>query len=344
MSGEIQIKVLDDSIKSQWDTFVQNCAQATFFHKAGWQSVIEQSYGHRMHYLYAEQGGEIVGVLPLGHVKSYLFGNALISCPFCVYGGVATENDQARDLLYNAAMDMAKELNVDHLELRNRDKRHKELPGKDLYVTFRKKIDSDPEVNMNAIPRKQRAMVRKGIQAGLVSNVHEDVNQFFDIYAVSVRNHGTPVFPKRFFSLLKREFGKDCEISVVTQGDSAIAAVMTFYFRDEVLPYYGGGTPAARQVKAFDFMYWDVMRRAGENGLSVFDYGRSKVGTGSYSFKKNWGFTPEPLHYEYYLVNSKTVPDINPLNPKYRFFINVWQKLPVPLTKIVGPMIAKNLG
>jgi FemAB-related protein (PEP-CTERM system-associated) len=197
---------------------------------------------------------------------------------------------------------------------------------------------------MNAIPRKQRAMVRKGIKAGLASSTHEDIDQFFNIYAISVRNHGTPVFSKRYFASLKQEFGKDCEISVVSHEGVPVAAVMTFYFRDEVLPYYGGGTPEARKVKAFDFMYWDVMRRAGERGFTIFDYGRSKIGTGSYNFKKNWGFTPEPLNYEYYLVNSKAVPDINPLNPKYQMFINIWKNLPVSLTKVIGPIIARNLG
>ena len=344
MAGGIRIGVLDASKKAQWDDFVLNCEQATFFHRAGWKRVIEEAYGHDTHFLYAEKNSEIVGVLPLGHIKSILFGNALISCPFCVYGGVAAKDNLARDLLYDAAIDLANKLNVDHLELRNRDQRYKNWATKDLYVTFRKQIDSDPDVNMKAIPRKQRAMVRKGINAGLVSRVQEEVDEFFNIYATSVRNHGTPVFSKRYFAILKKEFGKDCEISIVLHDKTALAAVMTFYFRNEVLPYYGGGTPDARKVKAFDFMYWDVMRRAGESGYSMFDYGRSKVGTGSYSFKKNWGFTPEQLNYEYYLVNSKQVPDINPLNPKYKVFISVWKNLPVPLTKVIGPLIAKNLG
>lgn len=342
--AEYVIKSLSPSEHQKWDDFVNRCQEATFFHRVGWKNVIEKSLGHKTYFLYAEENGEIVGVLPLAHINSFLFGNSLISTPFCVYGGVACESDQARDKLYDAATELAQSLNVDHLEMRNLKQRYKDWPTKDLYVTFRKQIDSDPDVNMKSIPRKQRAMVRKGIKAGLVTEIDENIDRFFEIYAISVRNHGTPVFSKSYFAALKNEFGKNCEILIVLHNGIPVSAVITFYFRDEVLPYYGGGTLDARRVKAFDFMYWDVMRRAGESGYSIFDYGRSKNGTGSYSFKKNWGFTPEPLNYEYYLVNSKELPDVNPLNPKYQLFIKAWKSMPLPLTKIIGPLISKDLG
>jgi len=120
--------------------------------------------------------------------------------------------------------------------------------------------------------------------------------------------------------------------------------VMSFYFRDEVLPYYGGGAALARDLKGNDFMYWDLLRRACERGVRVFDYGRSKVGTGSYSFKKNWGFIPEPLHYEFQLMKATQLPDINPLNPKYRLFIDAWKRLPLPVSRWLGPFLARSLG
>lgn len=143
---------------------------------------------------------------------------------------------------------------------------------------------------------------------------------------------------------LKQEFGDACEVLTVEREGRVVASVMSFYFRDEVLPYYGGGTDEARDVKGNDFMYWDLMRRAAERGLHWFDYGRSKVGTGSYSFKKNWGFEPQPLAYEFHLVKAKDLPDVNPLNPKYRLFIEVWKRLPLGVSQRLGPLIAKNLG
>jgi FemAB-related protein (PEP-CTERM system-associated) len=340
----VQVKVLAPDTAAHWDAFVAQCPEATFFHRAGWREVLARAFGHDTYFFYAEIDGRIEGVLPLVHVKSFLFGNALTSTPFCVYGGIAATNTMAREALDREACALAHRLGVDYLELRNRIPQQNARPVKDLYVTFRKPIDPDMEKNTLAIPRKQRAMVRKGIAAGLIGEVDDGIDRFYDTYAESVRHLGTPVFAKKYFRILREVFGSDCEVLNITHSGKTVASVMSFYFRGEVLPYYGGGTPAAREVAGNDFMYWELMRRACERGVKVFDYGRSKIGTGSFSFKKNWGFEPEPLYYEYELVRAKKVPDINPLNPKYRLFIDIWKRLPLPLTKFIGPWISRNLG
>jgi FemAB-related protein (PEP-CTERM system-associated) len=342
--GVIEVRQLAPADSARWDAFVAACPEATFFHLSGWKDIIEQAMGHAAYYLLAESHGEIQGVLPLGHVHSRLFGNALMSVPFCVYGGIAAVDEAARTALEAAARGLAERLGVDYLEMRDRQLRHPGWPAKDMYVTFRKTLDPDPEKNLLAIPRKQRAMVRKGIEAGLTGAIDDDVGRLHDIYAESVRHLGTPVFSKKYFATLRQVFGPACEVLTISHAGRPVSSVMSFYFRDEVLPYYGGGTRAARAVAGNDFLYWELMRRAGEKGVRLFDYGRSKVGTGSYSFKKNWGFTPEPLHYEYYLVKAREVPNVSPLNPKYRMFIEIWKRMPLALTKLVGPMIARNLG
>lgn len=344
VAAPLTVAALEAGGAARWDAFVETCPEATFFHRAGWRRVLEDVLGHRTRYLYAEAGGVLEGVLPLGHVRSRLFGNALISTPFCVYGGVAATTERARAALTDAACRLAEDLRVDYLELRNLEPRNAGWPRKDLYVTFRKAIDPDPEKNLLAIPRKQRAMVRKGIQAGLVSEVDAGVDRLYAAYSESVRNLGTPVLPRRYYAALLEVFGEACDVLTITKDGGLVASVLSFYFRDQVLPYYGGGTDAARELKGNDFMYWELMRRACERGYRLFDYGRSKVGTGAYSFKKNWGFEPEPLAYEYHLVRAKEVPDVNPLNPKYRLFINLWQRLPVGLSQRFGPMLARNLG
>jgi FemAB-related protein (PEP-CTERM system-associated) len=343
-AAPLTVRGLEPADYLRWDAFVEACPEATFFHRAAWQGLIEDVLGHRTYYLFAEVGGRVEGVLPLGHVKSRLFGNALISVPFCVYGGVAATSERARTALEEAAVELAERLGVDYLEMRNLTPRRGDWPRKDLYVTFRKTIDPDPEKNMLAIPRKQRAMVRKGIQAGLVGEVDDDIERFYQAYSDSVRNLGTPVLPKRWFAAVKAAFGDACDVLTITKDRQLIASVMSFYFRDQVLPYYGGGTEAAREVKGNDFMYWELMRRACERGVRVFDYGRSKLDTGSYHFKKNWGFEPEPLAYEYHLVKAKAIPDVNPLNPKYRLFINLWQKLPLGASQLIGPLLARSLA
>lgn len=340
----MQVHSLVDDQINRWDEFVDGCESASFFHKAGWQRVIQRAFDHKTYYLYAEENGDIQGVLPLVHVKSLFFGNHLISTPFCVYGGPAATNDSALDALINAACELAKELGVDDLELRNMQSHRSDWPAKDIYVYFSKNIESDHDVNMKAIPRKQRAMVRKGIKAGLAGEIDNGVDRLYDIYAESVRNLGTPVFARHYLRILREEFKEDCDILMITHGEQDIAGVLSFYFRDQVLPYYGGSRSVARHLKGNDFMYWDLMCRAVDKGYRVFDYGRSKVDTGSYSFKKNWGFEPKPLHYQYYLVKAKDVPQINPNNPKYRFFIDTWKKLPISFSNKLGPLLAKDLG
>lgn len=344
-STGLQVKRLTPADIVRWDAFVAACPQATFFHRAGWAEVLERAFGHRSHFFYAEHNGVIQGVLPLGHIRSRLFGHSLSSLPFCVYGGVAAINEDAAAALETTAIELARQLGVGYLELRHRTPRHSDWPSKsELYVTFRKEIDPDPEKNMLAIPRKQRAMVRKGIDAGLTGEIDDGVTRFYAAYSESVHNLGTPVFSRKYFEVLRQVFGADCEVLTITQTGQLVASVMSFYFRDEVLPYYGGGTALAREVKGNDFMYWDLMRRASARGVRIFDYGRSKRDTGSYSFKKNWGFEPEPLHYEYVLVKADKVPDVNPLNPKYQRFINIWKRLPLGVTRLIGPHLVKHLG
>lgn len=340
----MQIKRLDATTAQRWDRYVDRTAGATFFHRAGWKEVIERAFGHKTYFLYAERNGDIRGILPLGHINSLFFGNALISAPFCVYGGVVCDDEEVKSRLIEEAQDLARTLNVDYLEMRNLQPHCAGWVRKELYVTFRKAIDPDVDTNMKNIPRKQRAVVRKGIEAGLQGEIDANVERFYEAYAHSVHALGTPVFSKKYFRLLKEVFGEQCEILTVTKDSRLISSVMSFYFKDEVLPYYGGGTREARDVKGNDFMYWDLMRRACEKGVKVFDYGRSKIDTGSYNFKKNWGFEPAPLYYEYHLVNAKAIPDVNPLNPKYQMFIKLWTKLPFAVTKLVGPRIVMNLG
>lgn len=341
----MKIRELDARAAPAWDRFVRESPESTFFHWSAWPDVLRRAFGHRDRSVYAEQDGEIIGVLPLVHVKSRLFTNALISAPFCTYGGVVAREENARRALEDAAVACARKTGVDYVEMRNRARTRRDWPEKTLYVTFRKTLAPDVDENFRAIPRKQRAVVRKGIQGGLASAIDTDVDRLYRAYAESVRNLGTPVFAKRYLKLLKQAFGDDCEVLTVTDAESRlVASVMSFYFKDEILPYYGGGVAAARELKGNDFMYWEVMRRACERGVRVFDYGRSKRDTGAYRFKTHWGFEPSDLHYEYALVNADEMPDLSPANPRYERAIEAWKKLPLPVANRLGPWLAGSLG
>jgi FemAB-related protein (PEP-CTERM system-associated) len=341
----LTVRPYRESDRERWDGFVFGCPQATFFHRIGWREIFEDVFGHRTHYLLAERGDRVVGVLPLVQLKSWLFGHSLVSLPFAVYGGVASIDGEATSALHRMAVDLGRGLGVKHLELRNVQSAEPEWPRQDLYVTFRKALLPDVEANMLAIPRKQRAMVRKGIQRELRSDIDAGTDRFFELYADNQHRHGTPAHSPRYFQALKRVFGDDCEVLNVfgPQGE-AVSGVLSFYFRDEVLPYYAGDLTAARDLAANDFKYWELMRRACERRLGVFDYGRSKRGTGSFDFKKNWGFEPAPLHYEYQLFKCDSVPQNNPSNPKYQRAIETWRKLPRGVVNLIGPLLSRHLG
>ncbi len=329
-----------------WDSFVHACVGATFFHLSPWKRVIERAFGHKTHYLIAERAGAITGVLPLTYVRSTLFGSSLISNAFAVQGGPATNDEESGLALDDAAARLMDELRVPTLEMRDgvAVNRSDWQTRSDLYASFRRPILPSVEANMKAVPRKQRAMIRKGIQNGLRSEIDSGVDRLHRIYAESVRNLGTPVFAKSYFQILTDEFAECCDIVTVLHGEQPVASVMNFYFRDEVLPYYGGGVAAARAVAANDFMYWEVMRRACERGCRLFDFGRSKVGTGAYAFKRNWGFEPTPLMYRFRMAAGAKTPDLNPLNPKFRLLVAAWKKLPLPLATRLGPLIVKGIG
>ncbi len=345
VGGRVTVRPFATADAQRWDAFVERCPGATFFHLIGWREILAGVLRHRPHYLLAERDGTIVGVLPLAEVRSRLFGHSLTSLPFCVYGGPAADAADADDALVDAAVALARSLGVGHLELRNRVVKRPGWPHQDLYVTFRKELEPDVEANLIAIPRKQRAMVRKGARHGLRSAIDETVDRFFALYADNMHRHGTPPLGKSYFARLRAVFGERCEVlTVEDSGGAAVSSVMSFYFRDEVLPYYAGDSVRARDQAANDFKYWELMRRACERGLRVFDYGRSKRGTGSFDFKHNWGFVPVPLAYEFHLLGSHTIPEHNPLNPKYRVFIAMWKRLPRFAANRLGPHIARSLG
>ena len=330
---------------ARWDAFVTACPEASFFHRHAWREIYTAVFKHRTHYLLAECSGEVVGILPLVELRSFLFGHSLCSLPFALYGGVAASEPAALAALHESAVALGRELGVQHLELRNRERREPEWPRQDLYVTFRRTLAPDVEANLLAIPRKQRAMVRKAIGRQLRCEIDTRADRFFELYADNQHRHGTPPQSRRYFDALLEVFGPDCEIAtVLSPQGKPVSSVLSFYFRDEVLPYYAGDLTDARELAANDYKYWDLMRRACERGLKVFDYGRSKRGTGSFDFKKNWGFEPQPLHYEHYLYKGEAIPQNNPTNRKYQAAIAVWRRLPRSAVNALGPVLARHLG
>jgi FemAB-related protein (PEP-CTERM system-associated) len=341
----VAVRPATDADRIAWDAFVCDAPDGTFYHRFAWRNLLRDVFGFTPHCLVAERGGRIAGVLPLFHQKSLLFGKALISSPFCMEGGPLAADEAVRSALDAAALRLMDELKVPVLEFRCR---RAVRPGwtaqRDLYATFARPLSAKDEENLKAIPRKQRAVVRKAIDGPLKGEAEEGVEALFRVYSESVRNLGTPVFPKRWFAALRSAFADDCDIIVIRDGEEPVSAVMNFYHNGTVLPHYGGGTAGARRNGANDLLYWEVIRHAVRRGCTRFDFGRSKAGTGAFAFKKNWGFEPDWLEYEYKLASGADLPEKNPNNPKYRLMISLWKKLPLPVANLLGPLLIGGLG
>ncbi len=348
----VRLVPLERGLHEAWDRFVASRPEATFFHQAAMPGLIARVFGHRDRSLMVLQDGDVVGILPLVELRTRLFGHALTSLPFCVYAGpLAAEAGAGRALLAYAA-DLRRRTGADTLELRSLYAASEEWFAENgswrqrtgLYATFRRAIVADEAANLKAIPRKQRAVVRKGIERRLAVQNVRDASTVWRIYAESVRNLGSPVFPRTWFEGLLATFQDGADATIVVDAGRPVSAVLNLHWRNEVLPYYGGGLPTARECQAYDIMYWNVMCRAASRGATIFDFGRSKEGTGAYAFKRNWGFEPTPLAYRFLMREGKEIPEHNPLNPKYRMMIAAWKKLPMPVANLLGPHLVRGVG
>jgi FemAB-related protein (PEP-CTERM system-associated) len=339
------VRPLRSGEEPRWDAFVHAHPDATFFHLSGWKRVIERAFGHHTHYLLSERDGALTGVLPLTHVRSWLFGSSLISNAFGVYGGpVAVDAESVRSLEAEAVRLMAC-LRVPVLEFRSGLGTGIDWVSRgNLYATFRREIAPSVEQNFKSLPFRRRNKIRKGQQNQLISAVDLSIDRLYSVYSECVRNLGTPVFSKSYFEILYEEFTGCSDIVTIGKDGQAVASMLNFYFRDQVMTYYGGGVHAARSLAANDFMYWEIMRRACERGCRIFDFGRSKLGTGAYAFKHQWGCEATPLTYRYRLAPGRGMPDLNPLNPKFRLFVEAWKRLPLPIAARLGPPIVRGIG
>ena len=321
--------------------FVTATEGGTPFHLPAWSLAVARGCGQRARYLVAEQGGAIVDVLPLTEMRSALFGRALVSAGFAVDGGVL--GDAAVEPLAAAAWDLAQRIGCPSVELRGGAVPAGWDSDADSYLGFARELAADDDAELLAIPRKQRAEVRRALGYALdvvTGNDRALLAEHYRVYAESVRNLGTPVFPARLFRSVVETM--DADVLTVRHQGRAVASVLSLYFGGTVYPYWGGGTEAARGLRANDRMYFALMAHARARGRTRFDFGRSKTGTGAAAFKKNWGFTPEPRLYA--KRSDGPAREVNPLNPKYALMVRSWKKMPLWAANLAGPWISRGLG
>jgi FemAB-related protein (PEP-CTERM system-associated) len=326
------------------DVYVRAHPEATPFHLCAWSLGVAKGCNQRAHCVVARDDTGIRGMLPLTEIHSPLFGRALVSNGFAVGGGILADHHKAARALATEAWALAERLSCPTLELRGGP-----APGESwrhdttTYLGFARDLAGDDEAELLAIPRKQRAEVRRGLDNDLTIDF-EDRDAHYRVYAESVHNLGTPVFPRSLFDAVLDGFGEDADILTVRHGDVAVASVLSLYFRGTVYPYWGGGTGAARALRANDRMYYALMCHARARGCTRFDFGRSKAGTGPAAFKKNWGFEGGPLGYAVRTAPGAEPRAINPLDPKNRAKVELWKRLPLPIANRIGPLLSRGLG
>lgn len=328
------------------DGFVADHDYGTIFHRPQWSRAVERGCRQRAHYLIAERGGALVGCLPLTEIRSTLFGNALVSAGFGTGGGVIAMDDTAAERLAESAWALAGTLGCGALELRGGDVPAGFETQTGVYANFDRDLPGETEALLASLPRRQRTEVRRALESDLTTSAGSDTAHraaHFRVYAESVRNLGTPVFPRALFAAMLDEFGEEADIVLVRRGEEPLAALLNFYFKGTCQPYWGGGTFAARTCRANDLIYYEVMRRAVERGCTRADFGRSKVGTGPWSRKRIWGFDEAPLVYAARSADG-AAREINPLDAKYRLKVEAWKRLPLWAANRIGPLIARGLG
>ena len=349
----VQIGLLDFKREEElcrWDAYVDKHGAGSFFHCSGWLCAVRDHHGYEIFPLVAQNSeDEILALLPLVAINSPLFGRSLISSAFSVGGGIVSDNLKAMAMLAKRAALMAAQQKAAYVELRGGEKPDGWVSKSKTYAGFVNKILPNAEEALLAIPRKKRADIRKTIKAEAAGQLEfieqARVDDVYSLYACSLRNLGTPVFSIGWLRALAKNFSSDrVSFSLVKANAKPVAGLVSFWHKNKVMPYYVGALPQARELHAYDYLYWKLMEMARKRGVSDFDFGRSKYDTGSFAYKTYWGFQPTPLFYHYHLGGGQKIPDINPNNPKFNLATKVWKKLPLSMANILGPIVERHLA
>ncbi|WP_425407844.1 FemAB family XrtA/PEP-CTERM system-associated protein [Hyphococcus sp.] len=345
-SQHVTISCTDKPQGDDWDEYVNAHENGSFFHLSGWGDVACEAYGYEPLFLTAKRGGIIAGLMLLIDVRTPLLGRSLVSTAFTVGGGPLSDDPLVANELLAAAAAEGAARNARFIESRSGDTSAGWLEKPVTHANFSFDLINDESEALTAVPRKRRAEIRKGLKAaesGDLTIRHDgDADVFYALYAKSLHGLGTPVFPKKFLNAVLNAFSEELEITVVSHRGAPICALLTFYHGRTALPYYVGAGEDARNLRAFDFLYWSVMRRAAAKGCCKFDFGRSKINSGAYKYKTLWGIEPEPLIYHVKLIGDKSLPDISASNPKFSFFTKTWKHLPLAVANRMGPILAPN--
>ncbi len=328
-----------------WDAYVASRGDASGYHHMGWLRVAERAFNHAVYPLAAFADGELTGILPLVHIRSRLFGRFLVSLPFVNYGGVLSDTQEASQALIEEADALMRNLGAGSIELRHVGQPRLGLSAKCHKVSMLLDLPRDPDDLWRGLRDKVRNQVRKADKCGLVADRggKELLPAFYDVFAVNMRDLGTPVYARRFFETIMDEFPDETHIAVVRDGARVVAAAFCYAHGSVFEVPWASSLRSHRQCCPNNLLYWECLRAACREGFPVFDFGRSSPDSGPWRFKAQWGAREVPLSWEYLLADGAPLPDLNPSNSRFGLAIRVWQHLPVGLTRLIGPHIVRSI-
>lgn len=326
-----------------WDSFLQNHESASFYHLFGWKEINERSFGHKTFYLAAMDGKRVLGVFPMVYVKSRLFGRILCSMPFVNFGGPCSLNAETENLLLQEAVSIVNKYHVDYLEIRGLYKLDKTLPTSEHKISLTIELSSDPEIIWKAFSTKHRNDIRRAYKKGLEIKVggYDMLDVFYKVLSESWRDLGTPIYKKKYFEDIVAGFPDLIKIFVVYHQDVPVATAFNGYYKNTVEGMWAGILTKFRQLHPTYVLYWEMIRHACKNGFTNYHLGRTSVHSGGEFFKKKWHAETKQLYWQYYMNGTEQIPQLNVQNPKYHFAINAWRKIPIKLTELIGPSIAR---
>ncbi len=342
-NAPLSVTLCTPNERKTWNDFVRSHPFGNFYHLYEWSDANRRGLGLESHYLIARRGHEATGVLPLTFVSSPLFGRILCSMPFVNFGGPCHQDDAAGSALLAAATETARTLHADYIELRCAGQIRTDWPVSHRKISMKLTLNPDPDVIWNAFTSKHRTAIRRSYKNDLSvrSGGRELLPLFYQMMQVSWRALGTPLYHPKYFDEICRVFGDGVRIFICYQGSTPIAAALNGYFKDTVEGMWAGGTDSARTLQANYVLYWEMIKDACERGYVHYHLGRSTADSGAEDFKKKWNATSSQLHWYYHLPSGGALPGLNVDNPKYKAAIAAWQRLPLWMTRLVGPHLAR---
>jgi FemAB-related protein (PEP-CTERM system-associated) len=328
--------------REEWDRFVRGQPGATGYHLWDWRLVFENALGHRCRYLVAREHGDITGVLPLAEVRGWLFGRALSSLPYVNYGGVLAATDAAKRALLAEAGRIARAEGLSYVVLRHRSRQFPDLPVRTHKVTMLLRLEATREAMWTRLDRKVRNQIRKAEKSNLIatSGGAELLPEFYAVFARNMRDLGTPVYDRALFAEILSRFPGSARLHVVRLDGAAVAAALSYEFGDTIEVPSASSLREHRALCPNHLLYWTIIQDAIAAGRRTFDFGRSTPDDGTFHFKQQWGGEPEQLWWEYSLIDGE-LPTDDRRSAKFRTTISAWQRLPVSVTVLCGPTIAR---